>query len=162
MIALLDVNTLVALAWPNHIHHEAAHRWFAEYREQPERGQQAEQGDQGEQSWVTCPITESGFVRVSSNPATTPEARSPVEAIELLQRMVDQPGHVFWSDDISLATDELVSRQRLVGYRQVTDAHLLSLAIRRGGRLVTFDQGILQLVPETETRAPRDLVEVIG
>ena len=96
MIALLDVNTLVALAWPNHIHHEAAHRWFAEQR------------DQG---WATCPITESGFVRVSSNPAATPEARSPVEAIEVLRLMVAQPGHVFGSDGVSLATDELVSRQ---------------------------------------------------
>lgn len=147
MIALLDVNMLVALAWPNHIHHEGAHRWFAEQR------------DQG---WATCPITESGFVRVSSNPATTPEARSPVEAIEMHRRMVAQPGHVFWSDDISLATDELVSRERLVGYRQVTDAHLLSLAIRRGGRLVTFDRGILQLVSENEARDSRDVVEVIG
>ena len=29
MAALLDVNLLVALAWPNHVHHQAAHRWFA-------------------------------------------------------------------------------------------------------------------------------------
>ena len=74
--------------------------------------------------------------------------------------MVDQPGHVFWSDDISLATDELVSRQRLVGYRQVTDVHLLSLAVHRGGRLVTFDRGIVQLVGEG--RDPRSVVELIG
>ena len=49
-----------------------------------------------------------------------------------------------------------------MGYRQVTDAHILSLAIRRGGRLVTFDRGVLQLVPETETLDPRHVVEVIG
>jgi uncharacterized protein len=28
MVSLLDVNVVVALAWPNHIYHEAAHRWF--------------------------------------------------------------------------------------------------------------------------------------
>lgn len=27
-VALLDVNVLIALAWPTHIHHEAAHAWF--------------------------------------------------------------------------------------------------------------------------------------
>lgn len=27
-VALLDVNVLVALAWPSHIQHGLAHRWF--------------------------------------------------------------------------------------------------------------------------------------
>jgi hypothetical protein len=31
---------------------------------------------------------------------------------------------------------------RIAGYRQVTDAHLLTLARRRGVRLVTFDSSI--------------------
>ena len=145
MVALLDVNALVALAWPNHVHHETAHLWF---REQQDRG------------WATCPLTESGFVRVSSNPATTPEARTPREALELLELMVAAAGHVFWHDDVSLATDELVFRERLVGHRQVTDAHLLALAMRRGGRLATFDRGILQLVPRG--RSAPDVVELIG
>ena len=26
---LLDVNVLIALAWPSHAHHEAAHHWFS-------------------------------------------------------------------------------------------------------------------------------------
>ena len=30
MIALPDVNVLVALAWPNHVHHEQARGWFEE------------------------------------------------------------------------------------------------------------------------------------
>jgi predicted nucleic acid-binding protein len=29
LIALPDINVLLALAWSNHPHHEAAHRWFA-------------------------------------------------------------------------------------------------------------------------------------
>lgn len=32
MIRLLDVNVLVALAWPNHVHHEAVQAWFTETR----------------------------------------------------------------------------------------------------------------------------------
>jgi predicted nucleic acid-binding protein len=36
----------------------------------------------------------------------------------------------------------------LVGHRQVTDAYLLGLALRHGGRLATFDQGIGTLLPQ--------------
>jgi predicted nucleic acid-binding protein len=35
---------------------------------------------------------------------------------------------------------------RLVGHRQVSDAYLLGLAIRHGGVLATFDEGISALV----------------
>ena len=37
---------------------------------------------------------------------------------------------------------------RVVGYRQVTDAHLLALAISRKGRLATFDRGVPALIPD--------------
>lgn len=132
MIGLLDVNVLVALAWPNHVHHERAHRWLATHQEA---------------GWATCPLTQSGFVRVSSNASVMPEARKPQEAIALLQRIIELPDHVFWEDDVSLATSRHVARERLHGYRQVSDAHLLALALRRGGCLVSFDRGILSLVP---------------
>lgn len=143
-VFLLDVNVLVALAWPNHVHHVAAHEWF---------------GTERDRRWATCPLTESGFVRVSSNPATTPEARTPAEAIELLERIVSQPGHVFWRDEVSLAADRTIPRQRLLGHRQVTDAHLVRLTIRHGGRLATFDRGVRDLIPDD---APGDLVELLG
>lgn len=143
MTALLDVNVLVALAWPNHIHHERAHSWFAE---RPDR------------SWATCPMTQSGFVRVSSNPSTTPAARTPAEAIQLLELIVAQPGHLFWADEISLVTDASVRPERILGHRQVTDAHLLALAVRHGGQLATFDRGILELAHDLDP-AP---VELIG
>ena len=49
---------------------------------------------------------------------------------------------------------------RLVGYRQVTDAHLLTLASHHGGRLVTFDRGLRTLVPDG--RDPDDLLLVLA
>jgi predicted nucleic acid-binding protein len=52
-IALLDVNVLVAFFDPDHVHHDLAHDWFAGQRRS---------------GWATCAITESGFVRVISNP----------------------------------------------------------------------------------------------
>jgi toxin-antitoxin system PIN domain toxin len=126
---------LVALAWPNHVHHEAAHRWFAS-RQRARRG------------WATCPLTQSGFVRVSSNPRLVPEARSPIEAIQLLEQMIALTGHEFWSDDLSITSSRHVARKKLVGYRQVTDAHLLGLAISRAGLLATFDAGVAEIVPD--------------
>lgn len=132
MIHLLDVNLLVALAWPNHIHHAAALDWFR-------RNQAA--------GWATCPLTESGFVRVSSNSSVMPEARSPREAIHLLRRIVALPHHVFWHDDVSLASSDFADEVPLAGYRQVTDVHLLTLARHRGGRLATLDGKMRSLVP---------------
>ncbi len=132
MIALLDVNVLVALAWPNHIHFEAAHRWFDAHRSS---------------GWATCPLTQTAFVRVSSNGRVVPEARSPREALALLERIVALADHVFWSDDTSLVASRYVRREALVGHRQVTDAHLLALALKRRGTLATFDRAIRNLAP---------------
>jgi len=134
------VNVLVALAWPNHVHHEAAHRWFAARQRAKLR-------------WATCPITQSGFVRVSSNARVVPQARSPIEAIQLLGRMLALPGHEFWRDDVSIVSSSHVAREKLVGHGQVTDAHLLALAIARRGLLVTFDGGVAEIVPDSTSAA---------
>jgi toxin-antitoxin system PIN domain toxin len=125
------VNVLVALAWPNHIHHRRAQAWFRQIR------------DAG---WATCPMTETGFVRVSSNTRVIPDARPPSQAIALLREIRTLPGHVFWVDDVSPASSEPDLAVRVVGHRQVTDAHLVALAYRRGGCLATFDRGVPTLV----------------
>ena len=133
MAVLLDVNVLVALAWPNHIHHEIAHRWFEKNH------------DKG---WATCPVTQSGFIRVSSNRGIIREAKTPSEALILLKRITKGDHHVFWIDDVDLTRAEMIAPDRIQGYRQVTDAHLVSLAIRHRGRLATFDRGIAGIVPD--------------
>lgn len=141
---LLDVNVLVALAWPNHVSHTLAHQWFAQH---------------ASQGWATCPMTQAGFIRVSSNPGIIATAASPREAHALLVRMIDHPHHRFWPDDVSLPAlpGEVVAS--LVGHRQVTDAYLLGLSSAHDGRIATFDRGIINLVPE---RSPlRKLIVVI-
>ena len=130
---LLDVNVLVALAWPNHVHHATALAWFDEI---------------GRAGFATCSVTQSGFVRVSSNMRAIPDARSPREAREILRRIADLPGPVFWPDDIEIASNEHIAWERLGSHAQVTDAHLLALAIRQGGRLASFDRGLVDLAPE--------------
>ncbi len=143
MVALLDVNLLVALAWPNHVHHRAAHRWFSGRTGHP---------------WATCSIVELGFVRVSSNARAVPAAVSPQDAMALLRRITALPGHRFWPDDVRVAESAHVARARLVGPQQVTDAHLAGLAIRHGGCLATFDRGVRALVPQG---VPPNAVEVV-
>lgn len=127
------MNALVALAWPNHVHHGRAQRWFAGARAA---------------GWATCPLTESGFVRVSSNTRAIPDARTPGEAIDLLGKLRRLGEHTFWHDDVSPVHDAAGIFPRVVGYRQVTDAHLLSLATARGGVLATFDPGLPDLAGE--------------
>jgi toxin-antitoxin system PIN domain toxin len=123
-VGLLDVNALVALAWDSHIHHAAARNWFAAH---------------GGEGWATCPTTESGFVRVSSNPTILPSAISVEDARRVLALLRAAGSHRFLVDDVSMTDDDM---PRLVGHRQVTDAHLLTLGRRHGVRLVTFDAGI--------------------
>jgi toxin-antitoxin system PIN domain toxin len=132
MAALLDVNVLVALAWPNHVHHVSAIEWFLQNRGS---------------GWATSPLTQSGFVRVSSNRHVIPEAQTPASAITLLRQLTQVEGHTFWQDDIELCTSKHIATERIVGYRQVTDAHLVALAIARHGRLATFDRGIRDVIP---------------
>lgn len=129
-IPLLDVNVLVALAWPSHVHHVRAHAWFT-----------------GIGDWATCPMTQSGFVRVSSNRKAIPEARSPAETVALLTEIVALKHHRFWPDSVSIAGAGHGAFERVVSYREVTDAHLIELAMTHGGCLATFDRGARDLVP---------------
>ncbi len=129
-VYLLDVNVLVALAWPTHVHHRVARRWFADCH-----------GD----GWATTPVTEFGFVRVSSNPAAVGDPLTPAEAIVVLEEIRRRPGHETWADDISPTDRRVVDPARLVGHRQVSDAHLLALARRHHGRLATLDRAVADL-----------------
>ncbi|MGA3098476.1 MAG: TA system VapC family ribonuclease toxin [Bryobacteraceae bacterium] len=131
-VSLLDVNVLLALAWPTHIHHAAAHRWFAENHEM---------------GWATCPLTQLGFVRLGMQPAVV---KIPIlfgDVMEALAQITANPAHRFWPLDGGLADIRDDIRGRVVGHHQLTDAVLLDLAIRRQGRLATFDRGILGLLP---------------
>src|ERR1041385_1508530 len=92
--------------------------------------------------WATCPLTESGFVRVSSNPRLLPVAIGISAAREVLSVLRTRDTHQFLTDDVSLNDSDI---PKITGHRQVTDAHLLTLARRRGVRLVTFDTGVLAL-----------------
>jgi len=131
-VALFDVNVLLALAWPNHINHGAAHRWFAEYQED---------------GWATCPLTQIGFVRLSMQPAVVKVPILFGDVMEALARMTASDTHHFWPHAGGVADIHDEIRARVMGHHQLTDAVLLDLAIQNRGRLVTFDRRISALLP---------------
>ena len=128
MRALLDVNVIIALLDPDHAFHERAHDWWAA---------------QAKLGWASCPVTENGVVRVMSNPGYSPKARfTPGDLISRLQKFTEQTKHEFWPDDVSLRDGKIFNGERIHSSRQLTDLYLLALAVKHGGKLATFDQGI--------------------
>lgn len=126
MLSLFDVNVLIALFDPAHIHHDRAHGWWKANKEH---------------GWASCPITQNGFVRVVSQPRY-PNPISAPEAIRRLRNATLKPGHVFWPDDVSLLDTQRFDSKRILGPNQVRDLYLLALAMRNDGRLATFDQAV--------------------
>ncbi len=132
MRSLLDVNVLIALLDADHASHEAAMRWLARHIVS---------------GWASCPITQNGCIRIMSHPRYASPV-SPALVIERLAEACAGAAHEFWPDEITLLDPATVDRSRLHGAAQITDSYLLALAVRRGGRLVTFDRGIaLSAVP---------------
>ena len=125
--ALLDINVLVALFDPDHVHHELAHDWFADHHAD---------------GWASCPMTQNGLVRVLSNPRYGSPAASLRTVRDAVKQFLSNEDHEFWPDDISLADDTIFNVTSMVGHRQITDVYLLGLARKRNGHLVTLDRSI--------------------
>lgn len=77
-------------------------------------------------------------MQVSTTPAT---------AIAQLEAMTALPGHAFWPDDVALVVGRGGERGAVSNHRHVTDRHLIALAARYGGRLVTFDNALADSAP---------------
>jgi toxin-antitoxin system PIN domain toxin len=138
---LLDANVLLALAWPNHPFHQRAVTRFERRERHP---------------WATCLLTQAAFVRLSSNPAVIPSAKSPAEAGYLLGELIDDPNHVF----LEAKSKQLARLQELLarchGHNQVNEAILIWLALPHGASVVTFDAPMRHLAPKPE------LIELIA
>lgn len=124
---LLDLNVLIALTDSEHPHYFRAQKWF---------------DSGGKDSWGICPLTESGFLRVTTNPVFRSSFRTLEQALAILQSLKEYPGYWYWKIDESWVALTAQFAARISGHRQVTDAYLLGLAIKENGVLVTFDKGI--------------------
>lgn len=127
---LLDINVLLALIWPRHEGHRAAHAWFAR---------------SGQRAWATNSLTQLGVLRLLTNPAVAKSAVSAATALDVLGEAVRHRGHEFWPLHGDMTAGLRGFGRRLRGHRQWTDAVLLWQAAERGGVLVSFDSGVKEL-----------------
>jgi predicted nucleic acid-binding protein len=115
---LLDVNVLLGCAWKSHADHAALLQWLLQTK-----------------SWATCPLAESGFVRISM---TTAYRASFEDARKSLATLRALSGHHFVADNVDAA-----SLPTLTSSKDTTDAHLVTLAKRHGLKLATLDGGLI-------------------
>jgi len=124
---LLDVNTLVALFDPGHVHHRAVARWF----------------NSPGLHWGLCAFSEAGFLRVSTSSAAG--NRTLEQATDLLKSFVNDPFYRFWPMNAGWTSLAEPFHGRIFGHQQITDAYLLGLAVKSNGVLVTLDRAMRHL-----------------
>ena len=127
MRALLDVNLLIALLDQQHEKHASVTHWF---------------NSNVESGWASCPITQNGCLRIMSREGY-PNLLPVAQVAKQLRQAVSSSHHQFWSDDLSLLTTDEILWQHITGPKQITDVYLLALAVKHGGKFVTFDKRIL-------------------
>ena len=138
MSHLLDANALIALGWPTHEHHPSMLRWFRQH---------------ARAGWATTALTQSAFVRIVSQPAFSGRSIAISEVAELLLRNTAHPRHRLVAMDFGFADVLGACTGGILGHRQITDAWLLTAAVRSGMKLLTFDSGISQLLSNAQERA---------
>ena len=121
---LLDVNALIALGYRAHTSHDRMIDWLASIMKADAR-------------FVTCPITEIGFIRVAIQAGL--EASVP-NALETLQGLKQSSPIAFEFIPDSIAADGLPTYVKSA--KQVTDGYLLALATSASMQLATLDRGI--------------------
>lgn len=142
MTYLLDVNVLIALVDPLHVHHREAYAWFEQT---------------GSQSWATSPIVQNAVIRIVGGAGYTNIPFGCGAVAGLLAEWCQACGHRFWTEDVTLLDEKLVDRARLLSPKRTTDIYLLALAVRHGGRLATLDR---RLSPDA-VHGGRDALYVI-
>jgi len=121
---LLDINFLLAVFFKKHPHHEKAAQYYREF---------------SAHGWATCPITENGFLRIGLQQVFRDEAQSSSNLRNALRAWKLNSNHQFWADDISITNDLILE---IPENKSVTELYLLALAVKNGGKFISFDKRI--------------------
>ena len=127
MLALYDVNVLLALFDAEHTQHATALAWH---------------DANASLGWATCPITQNGLLRIMSQPTYSHPIPLASVADRLRESATVAAHHRFLSDDVSLVNPTIVRPSSLLRPSALTDIYLLALAVKHNARFVTFDRGI--------------------
>ncbi len=133
-VHLLDGNVLYALIDQAHVHHAAAQAWFV--------GQARSQT-----GFATCPITQGTLLRLTLRVG----GYSIEQGLAVLAQVTQHPLHHFWPDDLAYSG---IRWYGVTGHRQITDAYLAALARHHGGKLASFDKGLVALHPDIGVALP--------
>jgi uncharacterized protein len=139
---LPDVNALLALLDPMHVHHDAAHRWYAE--RSPLR-------------LLLCSHLVNGVIRVASQPKYPNCLGTSKRVREALQSFAVAVQAEHCEHDVSLLDDAILLNAGQLTPSRVADLYLLALAASHGARLATFDRRI----PAGAVAGGKDALEVI-
>lgn len=124
---LLDVNALLALLDPMHVHHEAAHQWYAKH---------------SRLRILTCSHTENGVIRVASQPKYPNCLGTASRVREILQEFVRKVLAESCVQDVTLLDNGVLLQPGSLTPTRVSDLYLLALAAANGARFATFDTRI--------------------
>lgn len=126
MVALLDVSMLIAMLDEAHVHHQKAHAWMAVH---------------GFLGWASCGVTQNGCVRIMTQ-SVYPGGHTVASVAGKLRTAMKSTLHTLWADSISITDEALFHNARILTGKHLTELYLLALAVKKDGRLVTFDRGI--------------------
>lgn len=126
MRALFDVNVLIALFDPDHVHHFPATQWLR---------------DNIDSGWASCAITQNGCARIMSQPAY-PNPFQLTEVVNRIREACATRYHKYLPLDVSILDAELIDHTRLLQAKQITDIYLLALACAHNCHFVSFDKSI--------------------
>lgn len=119
---LLDINALLAAILKGHPDHAVADSWLRQ------------------KALVTCPLSELGFLRISTNP------RIYNVSMALAQQSLAAFLAAHKVQTISADLPALKSKAKTSA--EVTDSYLAELAASKGMRLATLDRGIMHPAAE--------------
>jgi predicted nucleic acid-binding protein len=128
---LLDVNALIALIFPDHVHYPIVKPWF---------------NADPNLSWAVCLFTEAGFLRYAVAPHHGQVGMD--IATSALEKLAEHPGYHYLPVTVNWRTLCDPFLKRIFGHKQIMDAYLLGLALRENYVLVTLDRAILHLAGE--------------
>ncbi len=121
---LPDVNALLALLDPMHLHHDAAHRWYE---------------SQFSPRLLLCSHVENGVLRVASQPRYPNCLGTTARVREVLLEFVDRVPTERCDHDVSLLENALLDLTALTPSR-VADLYLLALSVSHAAKFATFDR----------------------
>ena len=127
MLALYDVNVLLALFDAEHTQHAPALAWH---------------DANASLGWGTCSLTQNGLLRIMSQPTYSHPIPLASVADRLRESATEAARHRFISDDVSLVNPTIVRPSALLRPSALTEIYLLALAFKHHARFVTFDRGI--------------------